>query len=198
MKILKYGFFGEDSAQFIFLQNYLNHFTTQCEKNIKFITDDEFCKKYKGKGRTNVEKLYKEMVQIGIEYWQQNVFFIGIDADTEYFNVMEKEFSTIKNTIFPKFQNQTCILLPIQAIEYWLWYLKLKIENPSTNKNEPLEKYPRTRAKEMVYGMVRPTNEHSDPIVRKLSSKIDIQWLESRSESFRHFHNQVIEFVKNS
>jgi uncharacterized membrane protein len=103
----------------------------------------------------------------------------------------------MKAQLNPKFKEQTCIFIPIQCIEHWLWYLKVKKENPQSNKNEQFEQQPRPRAKEIVYGSRRPSNELSNPIVNALSQNLNITWLESRSESFKHFHKQVTTLLSN-
>lgn len=186
MRILKYGFLGEDDAQKIFLKNYLAAFGST---DFSFEFDEYF--PLKAKDRGSVKKLFVEAIQFGITVYQQDIFFVGIDLDDAEQARLLTLFEEMKAQINPRFKDQTCIFIPIQCIEHWLWYLKMKKENPNTTKNEIIEKQPRPRAKEVVYGSKRPSNEVSNPIVDFLSKDTDIKWLENRSESFRHFHGQV-------
>ena len=192
MKILKYGFLGEDDAQKIFLKNYL---ATLNSESYIFEFDEYF--PIKARDRNSVLKRFAEAVQQGIAHYQQDVFFVGIDLDDSEQIKLQALFEEMKAQLNPKFKEQTCIFIPIQCIEHWLWYLKVKKENPQSNKNEQFEQQPRPRAKEVVYGTKRPSNELSNPIVNSLSQNFDIAWLESRSESFKHFHKQVTTLLSN-
>ncbi len=186
MRILKYGFLGEDDAQKIFLKNYLGAFGST---DFSFEFDENF--PLKAKDRNSVLKRFTEAIQLGISVYQQDIFFVGIDLDDSEQAKLFSLFEEMKAQINPRFKDQTCIFIPIQCIEHWLWYLKMKKVNPNITKNEIIEKQPRPKAKEIVYGSKRPSNEVSNPIVDSLSKDTDIEWLENRSESFRHFHGQV-------
>jgi hypothetical protein len=193
MRILKYGYLGEDDAQKIFLKNYL---ATLCSnrEDFRFEFDEYFL--IEAQGISDVERRFVEAVQVGISVHQQDIFFIGIDLDDQNYEKLQPLFEKMKAKLDKKLRSKTCIFIPIQAIEHWLWYLKVKKENPNSNKNEPFEKQPRPRAKEVVYGSKRPSNEVSNPIVNALSENLAIAWLESRSASFSHFHQQVTTFLK--
>lgn len=192
MRILKYGFLGEDDAQKIFLKNYLASLNSA---NYTFEFDEYF--PIKARDRNSVLKRFAEAVQQGIAHYQQDVFFVGIDLDDFEQAKLQDLFEEMKRRLNPKFKEQICIFIPIQCIEHWLWYLKVKKENPQSNKNERFEQQPRPRAKEVIYGSKRPSNELSNPIVDSLSQNLDIAWLENRSESFKHFHKQVTIFLLN-
>ena len=185
MRILKYGFLGDD-AQKIFLKNYLGAFGST---DFSFEFDENF--PLKAKDRNSVLKRFTEAIQLGISVYQQDIFFVGIDLDHPEQAKLFSLFEEMKAQVNPRFKEQTCIFIPIQCIEHWLWYLKMKKVNPNITKNEIIEKQPRPKAKEIVYGSKRPSNEVSNPIVDSLSKDTDIEWLENRSESFRHFHGQV-------
>lgn len=186
MRILKYGFLGEDDAQKIFLKNYLGAFGST---DFSFEFDENF--PLKAKDRNSVLKRFTEAIQLGISVYQQDIFFVGIDLDDSEQAKLFSLFEEMKAQINPRFKDQTCIFIPIQCIEHWLWYLKMKKVNPYITKNEIIEKQPRPKAKEIVYGSKRPSNEVSNPIVDSLSKDTEIEWLENRSESFRHFYGQV-------
>ncbi|AMJ67452.1 hypothetical protein [Hymenobacter sp. PAMC 26628] len=87
------------------------------------------------------------------------------------------------------------LLIPVQCIEHWLWYLKWRIENPDSTKNINLETQPRPAAKEAVYQARKCSTKHSNPIVERLAIGMDAEWLASRSASFLAFHQQVKKYL---
>ena len=188
MKQIKYGFYGEDDAQKIFLKNYL-----QLLPNTQFEIDEEFCTRFRARNKREVDTKFKMVSQEGLLWYQLDVLFIGRDLDShvsgDYF---EK---------FRKFQNEahdakkTLFMIPVQAIEHWLWYLKIKKDNPTSTKNQAIENKPRRDAKQFVYGIPEAVNAISNPIVENLSAEFEVSWLESRSESFRHFNKQIQDFL---
>ncbi len=190
MKTLKYGYLGEDEAQKIFLKNYLNKVSNS---EISFQIDEYF--PLKATDRAQVRKRFKEAIQVGITQFKQDVFFVGIDLDNFENSKRDNLFSEMKSEIHPQFQSKTCIFIPVQAIEYWLWYFKLQKKNPSSTKSIQLEKKTRIDAKIAMYGFKKVSNEKSNPIVEEFSENLDINFLESRSESFRHFNKQVNDFI---
>jgi hypothetical protein len=197
MKTIKFGFFGEDLAHKIFLINYLNHF--QKSHNLLFEIDEEFCYRYSGNNKKEVDNRIGEVIQAGFNYpYNQDVFFVGRDIDSQNIAERDKISSQLKSKIWSQYQTKALIFLPIQCIEHWLCYIKWNKENSSQTKNITFENIGNNDTKFQVYQVKKASNSISIPIVKNLTENFDIQWLESRSESFRHFHNQVIEFVKNS
>lgn len=187
MRQLKYGFYGEDAAHKIFLHNYLSHFSA----TVILECDNEFCSKFRARTKKEVDTRFSEVAQRGFAWYQHDVFFVVRDVDS----IQPEEF-TFRYEHFSKARiDNLLIALPVQCIEHWLWYLKLKQENPGLTKNTSLETQPRKKTKFAVYGNEDPPNELSNPIVNELSKQFDINWLESRSESFRHFHHQVTAFL---
>lgn len=195
MKTLKYGYFGEDNAQQIFLENYLSQlpiYLTIGDK-ITFEKDEYF--KLKGENKPNVLKLFAEAAQRGLAYYQQDVFFVGVDSDDEDHG---KLYSQMVDKLFPAFKHRTFIFIPVQCIEHWLLYLKFKKEHPNSNKNEVYERVARPDAKERMYGSRRTVADKQAKIVAEFTQNMEIEWLKNRSDSFRHFHSQVIEFLKKA
>ena len=188
MKKIKYGFYGEDDAQKIFLKNYLRHLP-----NVIFEPDDDFCNRYRARNKKQVDEKFRMVSQEGFLWYQHDVFFVGRDLDNHL-----KDDYTAKFTWFQDYSHdrqKTLFMIPVQCIEHWLWYLKIKQDNPKLTKNEPLETKPRPEAKRAVYGIPEAINAISIPIVNELTTQFDIEWLESRSNSFRHFHRQVQSFL---
>jgi hypothetical protein len=187
MKQLKYGFYGEDDAHKIFLHNYLKHFAD----TIIFERDDDFCNRFRANGRKQVDTKFAYVAREGLAKHQHKVFFVGRDVDS----YLDAQFNQRLDHFRKERIENLLVMLPIQCVEHWLWYLKRKKDNPALTKNISLESQLRDKAKFEVYGEEEPPNRVSNPIVDELSKRFDIPWLESRSDSFKHFHNQVIEFL---
>ena len=200
MKTLKYGFFGEDEAQRIFLANYLEQLVLSLGKSeeLTFQYDQEFAWRFKGIQGNNVDSKFAEAAQFGFVDYRQDVFFVGRDLDTNDTAAFQAKVKSMQDKLQKDFQDKTIFLLPVQCVEHWLWYLKIKQENPNSTKNDNLEKNPNKLAKKTLYKIDRATNKVSSPIVESLSKNLDIEHLESRSERFRVFHKKVLNFINKT
>ena len=199
MRILKYGYFGEDEAHRIFLINYLDQVVNFLEKSEELIFDFDlpFTYKFKGKNKKDVDTLFAEAVQEGFIEYRQDIFFIGRDLDTFQGDEFKDKITLMNSQLRDDFKEKTFLMIPVQCIEHWLWYMKIKKENPNVTKNESLESKPNREAKIALYSSPKVSNKISLPIVEKYSKQIDFEYLESRSESFRFFHNSVKDFLMN-
>ena len=121
-----------------------------------------------------------------------DVLFIGRDTDS----ADKKSIESCREKIANPFKGHAGVIfmIPVQCIEHWLWYLKWKRDNAGSTKNEALDSFKRTQAKDVVYGE-KAKAETRMLLANDLLSGLDVAWLESRSESFRHFHNQVTNFL---
>ena len=199
MRTLKYGYFGEDEAHRIFLANYLDQLVKFLEESevLSFDFDLPFTYKFKGKNKKDVDTLFAEAVQEGFIEYHQDIFFIGRDLDTFQGNEFKDKITSMNSQLRDDFKEKTFLMIPVQCIEHWLWYLKIKTENPTLTKNESLESKPNRDAKIALYSSPKVSNKISIPIVEEFSKQIDFEYLESRSESFRFFHNSVKNFLLN-
>ena len=195
MKTLIYGYFGEDEAMRVFLRNYLTNLSIE---DVDFQEDVNFCDTVRACNKSEVMRRFVEASQVGLEYWGQDVFFVGVDLDAEQFSKLESEYEEMRSKLNERHKNKTLIFIPIQCIEHWLWYLKFKQNHPTSNQNVPYERQPRPAAKEEIYGNRRYDSERDRPVVEQLTINMNVDWLESRSASFRHFHNQIKEFLKQA
>jgi hypothetical protein len=190
-RTLKYGFFGEDEAMRIFLNNYL-----KTVEGAVFVEDSDFCSRFKGRDKVGVKKKFVEAAQQGLEYYGQEVFFVGIDLDAIPLEQLKSLYSEMTLQLHMRHQNRTIILIPIQAIEHWLLYLKERQKNPQSTKNLSFESKDRKQAKIEIYGHGRYNGMEDNRIVEQLSMEIDAGWLASQSASFKHFHLLVSTFIE--
>lgn len=199
MKILKYGYFGEDEAHRIFLANYLEQLVKYLDKleELNFEFDQIFTFRFKATKKSEVDARFAEAVQEGFIDYQHDIFFVGRDLDTFHSNEFKNKVTSMQNQLRDDFKDKTFLMIPVQCIEHWLWYMKINVENPSSTKNESLESKPNKEAKIALYGNAKVSNKISIPIVEAFSKALDFEYLESRSESFKMFHKSVEDFVIN-
>lgn len=179
-QVLRYGFFGEDVAQRTFLAHYIKN-----QYPDTFLEQEEFRWRIKVRNRDQVDAFLPaallQKAKLGLD-----VLFVGRDTDTSHHPAvldLRKQFSaTCKN------HQSVVLMLPVQCIEHWFWYIKRKREDPG--KRTPLETFSRTEAKRAIYGDVKTEGKKLETI-NELLSDFDVDWLEQHSESFRHFHQQV-------
>jgi hypothetical protein len=189
MNKLTFGFFGEDAAQKQFLMAYLD----QQYPDLFIETDNYDWKKIKPRNNTDVDKSLKSAAFQAFTKYRLNVLFVGRDTDatdTRKINSLREELAQKCGSY-----KGAVLMVPVQCVEHWLWYLKWKLDNPGKTKNQPLESQMRDKAKDIVYGENSKSESHPSSRI-DLLNHLDVAWLESRSESFRHFHQQVITFLK--
>lgn len=186
-KTVTYGFFGEDIAQ----RNFLAHYLNQQYPNT-FIENEDFRWKVKVRNRDQVDAFLSEALLQKVIF-RLDVLFVGRDIDTAH----QPTVKTRREDFEKKCANEqpVMLMLPVQCIEHWLWYIKRKQEEPG--KNSLLESYPRPDAKQAIYGDSK-TEKTKLEKANAVLTHFDIDWLAQHSESFRHFHNQVKAFLSRS
>lgn len=183
-QIITYAFFGEDIAQRNFLEKYLH-----AQYPDTFIEDEDERWRFKATNGTQVDKLLTDALRqralIGLD-----VLFVGRDIDTEHkadiANRQNKYAGTCKG-------HPALLMLPVQCIEYWLWYIKRHRDEPG--KNTPLESQTRSSAKWALYAGTKRADRQVE-MANDVLGDLDVPWLESHSDSFKHFHQQVVQFVQ--
>jgi hypothetical protein len=167
MRVLQYGFFGEDIAQREFLAAYLRYWETQ-DIELLFELCADACREAFVLGHPKLDWL-----------------FIGRDVDSFDFTYHERRTQELRAKIPAQWQSRTLLMLPMQCAEHWLLYLA---QCPT---REPLERKPNDQAKDLVYA---DHSETKETIRTKLLATLDaerIVWLAEMSASFRAFHQQV-------
>jgi hypothetical protein len=192
MKTYTFAFFGEDVAQKDFLLAYLN------QQYAGLFTENEtFGWQIQAENKRDVDNGTKNAAFQGFTKFGLDVLFVGRDTDT----VSEKKIAEIRNGLAAKsagYKGKTAVLMmPVQCLEHWLWYLQWQRENPGNTKNISFETETRNDAKLKIYG---PKNTAKTRVISRepLLQNLDVAWLESRSPSFLHFHKQVLAFLKTN
>lgn len=191
MRILRYGFFGEDEAQRLFLHHYL---TTLTKDSLYIFKRDETFELIGG-NKSQVDNRFVEACEIGLIRHRQQCFFVGRDLDDYTPEAFREKITDMQERLKQR-SVSAILLIPIQCLEHWLMYLKWRTNNPQTTRNVSFETIPRKEAKIQVYGKPKLPLSLSLPVVEKLASTLNIDWLASRSSNFLAFHKQVIAYLE--
>ena len=122
-----YGIFAEDSANDIFIGNAIPQLVAHLglENEIFFDHNKDFTEVMIAKNGKYVVDHFTKHVLAGIKNFGLELCFVGLDADDADFvttyNKMTKKLG--RN----KLEGFALIFIPVQSIEYWLWYLKEKM-----------------------------------------------------------------------
>jgi len=196
MKTISYGILAEDSACKIFAENAIPQLQKQfCEdKEIEFEHNKWLTSKYKLKGKNYVLRRFINLIRDGLVGFDVDVCFVGVDADDESY---EDNFKTMKEQLTENDLNDKAIIyIPVQAIEYWLWYLKLKYEKPELDISEveAIESETRREMKKLLYHN-KKTTKYTNEIVERYSNSFNINWLRQCSNSFDAFVNEFENYI---
>ncbi|MEN0045834.1 MAG: hypothetical protein AAF806_02110 [Bacteroidota bacterium] len=197
MKEIIYGIFAEDDANKLFIEAAIHQLISYFGYNnrIQFIHEPDFTDAIVAKNGQYVKSNFIITIEIGITRFSLDLCVIGLDADDndyeEYFQEMMTELREYR------LEDKALIFIPVQAIEYWLWYIKIKKENPNLTTTDSVESsQSRTDLKKLIYGRKKPRTKLSNPIVKSLSQNIDLTWLRQCAKSFDHFCEHFEKFLE--
>lgn len=194
MKQLYYSLICEDIAHETFIKALLPLFLEQ-EGTVFF--NQEFFKRFKSVNSKGVLKKYSDASIVAFRDYNIDLLLIGIDYDDRDRKYFEKEIELLYGKITEKIRNKNVIFFPVQAIEHWLMYIKYHDENPKSTKNVSFENISRKDAKTKVYEEAKTTEKDRERIVNDIVGKIDLKWLISRSNSFKRFNWDFVNFIQN-
>ncbi len=183
MSRVLYGFFGEDRGQRAFLAAYLLH----CGSATPFEAVPYFGKAFGPMNNKVVDRrcgdACREAFVLG--YPALDWLFVGRDVDSYEPARAEYLREQLRASVPEKWQSRTLLMLPVQCVEHWLWYLA---QHPS---RATLERKPNDQAKDAVYAEQKSRADILRDLLATLSPE-RIDWLAGVSESFRDFHTQVL------
>lgn len=197
MKTITYGIFAEDDAIRIFTQNLIGQLVPFLGYGAKvlFKHNENFTNQMRTeKGGGYIFMHFIKFVTRGINEFSLNLCFVGIDSDDKEHQECNENMQA--RIIDSKLEDRAIVLIPVQAIEYWLWYLKAKKENPDLGKTPIVDKTnSRLELKKWVYLDKNARTRVSNPIVESLSQNIDFPWLTAHSASFKHFYDSFHSYL---
>ncbi|MEM9885023.1 MAG: hypothetical protein AAF849_03960 [Bacteroidota bacterium] len=199
MKEIIYGIFAEDDANEIFIRNSIPQLVAYYgySEKVEFILHEDFTTLTNATNNEYVKDKFISHASMGMKAFVVPIALciVALDAeDSEHGELFHEMKQKLNETTI---HDRVLISIPVQCVEYWLYYLKLKNENSSLEATDPIEKIKtRREVKKLVYGREKPTNKKSSPIVEKLSKNINIDWLKQCSNSFDHFCRHFEEYIE--
>lgn len=125
-----------------------------------------------------------------------DLFIAGIDLDTtdftddlEYHKERLEKLQDAMGKVYQLYRNKIILYVPIQAIDCWIHYIQ---QDATPNS---LESTAKDDTKRKVYGQ-RQDRQQIEKIAREAAAKADFNKLTRQSRSFKHFHNQVVQFLQ--
>lgn len=193
---IKYGIFAEDEANKIFMKNAIPQLVDYLgvTDRVDFVHEESFTKFMVAKNGDYVRANFIATIEHGVERYDLDLCFVGVDADDDPHEDLYKEmFDDLDRSDLDN--DKVLIYIPVQAIEYWLWYIKVKNEDAALPKTPAIETEGRKDMKKRVYNRKKPSNAKSNPIVEELSNSFNINWLRQCSNSFDAFVNQFENYI---
>lgn len=190
MKTIKYSILCEDEAQLLFIKNLLKYHTNPTEIIFRF--NDPFFQRFRCSSDKDVYNKYPRSIDqfSFLNPYNLDLVFVGMDYDSRLRGTFKEELEKLYSRLSPNGKEKTVIFFPVQAIEYWLLFLKRKVSNPALTKNigVDIEKIQRKEAKAILMDNVAETKEE---LIERLIRVGDIDWLTIQSTSFKMFYEQL-------
>lgn len=195
MKKLTYTLIAEGFAEYIFVEKLINKVAASYGLQVK-----KTALKISASANPSRSKVLAEISTFCIRSFQPDIdadlFIAGVDLDVADHS-LEKHTQQIKeiqdkleklNTLYG---HKIILFVPIQAIDYWILYLK---ENSTPNS---LEAQNKKYIKEKVYGNSRANRHKIEKSVGQIMQNADLQQLTKQSKSFNVFYKQLDSFLKS-
>lgn len=192
--IVDYGLLCEDVAQKVFLECFLEKF-----KDLSFQFNEKFYYRFRASINNNIH-VKKSIPQIGFEVFEQyqlKLLFIGLDYDSKNQKYFITELEKLYEKVDANVRVQSIIFYPVQAIEHWLLYLKYRKDKPKSTKNISFENKNRKNAKKDIFKSKKVSEAKTTKIISELMKEADLNWLKSRSVSFKYFYNDFNKYLLN-
>lgn len=188
MRTISYGFFGEDSAQRVFLDSYLDRLNQEHKRVLRFQASELFNRTFLGIDQRDIDRRVGAAAEqgFGLNQFKLQCLFVGRDLDSDAATAYDHRVAVLHSSIPTSVHPKTLLLLPMQCIEHWVLYLKL-----NEHDTEPLEALSNKAAQEQLYGVSKIASSHRKEVVRELTKDLRINWLANRSPTFKLFHQQV-------
>ncbi len=195
-----YGIYCEDDPMRLFVHSYIERLNIKEFQNFSFELKPnpsfQSAIGNKNNSKTEVKKKFLTMLKIAQSQYNIDLMFIGVDCDGFEDKKFNENLAFFRDKIEEaRIDIRTIIFIPVQCIEHWLWYLKMKQENDPKANTKKLEKEPKPKAKLKIYQDAKGAIKRNR-IVSKILENWDPEFLDSHSKSFRHFREQIDDLFK--
>jgi hypothetical protein len=192
MKQLKFSILCEDDAQFFAITSFLSQLA---QDKVALDFNQAYYKQFKCSNKSDVvNKLKQASAYIVLPKYELDLLLAGIDYDYKPIEDFEIRLKFLQDKVVDVAKNKTIIFLPVQEIEHWLFFIKHKIDNPTSSKNiiNEVEKRESKTTKSLVYKNIVDKEDY----IKLLINHCDLEWLSHQSKSFNHFKKSVATFLE--
>ncbi|MCB0519155.1 MAG: hypothetical protein H6577_05495 [Lewinellaceae bacterium] len=201
MITITYGIFAEDSAIKVFIEKTLPQLVPNFgfHHAVQFEHAEDFTNFIIATGKDYVKEKFMSVVAHGVKTYALELCFVGLDADEDEHDILFNQMN--EKLAGSHLEHITLVFIPVQCIEYWLWYLKTKLDDLSLVSTPVIDGYNLRKDKEikkLVYGKKRINNQECAVIITELTKNIDFDWLNAHSASFKHFYNLFHDYLKKN
>jgi hypothetical protein len=195
MKEFSYSIICEDVAHSTFIAELLN-FISKSNPQLTFSLNYACYSPWNFKCKSDVLNYYVDVSARWFSNAKLDLLFIIVDFDDWEIAEFHAHHERLQTSLRTHVRDKSLILLPVRAIEFWLYHLKWKVENPMQTKNIDIENKDRREVKKFVYGTKKPYRELTEKIIKNIIGDFNEPWLVSRSPSFNHFYSDFKAFIK--
>jgi hypothetical protein len=197
-----YTLLGEGYAEYAFLEIYLKKMFDKYKPDTQLVSSRLMVAKGGISNSSRVLANLPKLCQISFNDRKDIDFLIaGIDLDnTDFENDLPKHKARIKEMtdklgkLYGYFQDKIILFVPIQAIDYWVFYQHYRLKNDTKPSSSSLESISKNNMKKKLYG--KDINETKiEKVSKDVAEKADFDELAKQSKSFRLFHEQVQNFI---
>jgi hypothetical protein len=196
-RILRYTLIAEGFAEYEFIPAYIDWVARQVGDIQAIRTKIQLAISK----NPSVSKVVQEAATYCVQSFSDrknpcDLFIAGIDLDTtdftddlEYHAERLKKIQNAMGKVYQRYKDSIILYVPIQAIDCWIHYVQ---QDATPNS---LESTFKNETKHKVYGH-RQDRQQIEKVAREAANKADFEKLARQSRSFKHFHNQVVQFLQ--
>jgi hypothetical protein len=196
---LVYTLVAEGFAEYSFIPVYLKRVLGEKGLQIKRSSLD-LLKKQPSKSKVLLEA--EELCLKALRDEGQTFCIVGVDLDgpdqTDEQKEHADECSKLQKALgsaYKKYGDKIVLYIPVQAIEHWLAYQAYQLKINQKPASGSLEKLHQKELKRLLYGD-EDNRRKMQSVAQSIAEKADFDELARQSRSFKHFHQQVVQFVQ--
>ncbi len=196
---LIYTLVAEGFAEYSFIPVYVKRLAALKGLQVKRSTLD-LLKKQPSKSKVLAEA--EDLCLSALRDDKQAFCIVGVDLDGPDQTDEQREHTAecgklhkALNTAYKQYRENICIYVPIQAIEHWLAYQAFQINLAEKPTIGTIEKRHQKELKKLLYGD-KDDRRKMQSVAQAIAEKADFDELARQSRSFKHFHNQVVQFLQ--
>ena len=201
-KFILYTLIAEGFTEYKFISIYLLRLAESMGLRVKRSSVDLL------KSQPSKSRVLTGVYRFGITALQEDnhdLFLVGVDLDQPdhtpeqtHHAAQLDELSAALKTLRKAYSDRIVLYVPVQAIESWLAYQAYKINGSACPPAYSMESKKQDDLKAMLYGSKDAKILKMETVAGAIARNADFDELARQSKSFKHFHDQVISFLKTA